>query len=141
MTTEVQGLWMSSNINAATPMFAEVTAYPFKQPERVFFNPYKKDEMWVSSFGNGMKMGSLLATNIASFSNAEQEAIYPNPSSGVIHLKNETAKELEIYNMLGELITRLQLEKGENALDISFLKPGMYLLNWDHQNAKIIRSE
>ena len=56
MTTETQGLWMSSNINAVTPTFSIVSSYPFQQPERVFFNPYNTSELWVSSFGNGMKM-------------------------------------------------------------------------------------
>jgi photosystem II stability/assembly factor-like uncharacterized protein len=57
LTTEVQGLWISSNMNAATPTWTLVDNYPFRQPERVFFNPYNTNEIWVSSFGNGMKMG------------------------------------------------------------------------------------
>ena len=61
LTTETQGLWMSSNINMASPTFTQVLSYPFRQPERVFFNPYNTNEMWVSSFGNGMKMGLMTA--------------------------------------------------------------------------------
>jgi hypothetical protein len=57
LTTEVQGLWMSNNMNAAIPTWAQVSAYPFRQPERVFFNPFNANEIWVSSFGNGLKMG------------------------------------------------------------------------------------
>lgn len=57
LTTEVQGLWISNNMNAATPTWSLVDNYPFRQPERVFFNPYNSNEIWVSSFGNGMKMG------------------------------------------------------------------------------------
>lgn len=57
LTTEGQGLWMSQNINAGSPSFVRVNAYPFQQPERVFFNPYDATEMWVTSFGNGMKRG------------------------------------------------------------------------------------
>jgi len=59
LTTETQGLWLSDNMNAATPTWSLVTAYPFRQPERVFFNPFNKNEIWVSSFGNGLKMGLL----------------------------------------------------------------------------------
>jgi hypothetical protein len=55
LTTEGQGLWKCSNINAATPTFNNLTTYPFQQPERVFFNPYDATEMWVTAFGNGMK--------------------------------------------------------------------------------------
>jgi hypothetical protein len=57
LTTETQGLWLSNNMNAATPAWSLVTAYPFRQPERVFFNPFNANEIWVSSFGNGLKMG------------------------------------------------------------------------------------
>jgi len=55
LTTEQTGLWISKNINDATPTFENVPEYAFRQPERVFFNPYNSKEMWVTSFGNGMK--------------------------------------------------------------------------------------
>ncbi|MEP6677422.1 MAG: T9SS type A sorting domain-containing protein [Ferruginibacter sp.] len=57
LTTETQGLWISNNMNAATPSWSLVNAYPFRQPERVFFNPYNVNEVWVTSFGNGLKLG------------------------------------------------------------------------------------
>ncbi len=58
ITTEAQGLWKSSNINATVPTFTRENGYDFRQPERVFFNPHKPKEMWVSSFGNGMKVAN-----------------------------------------------------------------------------------
>jgi hypothetical protein len=51
LTTETEGLWHSADISSNAPVFTRVEAYPFRQPERVFFNPYNKDEIWVSSFG------------------------------------------------------------------------------------------
>src|SRR5207249_1421856 len=64
VTTEYQGLWMSNDVNTAIPSFQQVNNYPFKQPERVFFNPYHSGEIWISSFGNGMKVGTLSPTGI-----------------------------------------------------------------------------
>src|SRR5207249_11684659 len=32
--------------------------YPFKQPERVFYNPYNPTQLWVTGFGGGMFMGT-----------------------------------------------------------------------------------
>jgi len=58
LTTETEGLWYSSNINAATPAFTTVTSYPFRQPERVFFNPFDPSEVWVTSFGNGLRVSN-----------------------------------------------------------------------------------
>jgi hypothetical protein len=57
LTTEVQGLWISNNMNAPTPSWSLVSNYDFRQPERVFFNPFNANEVWVSSFGNGLKVG------------------------------------------------------------------------------------
>lgn len=57
MSTEVNGLWFSSNINSVTPVFTQVSGYKFRQPERIFFNPFNLNEVWVTSFGNGIKVG------------------------------------------------------------------------------------
>jgi photosystem II stability/assembly factor-like uncharacterized protein len=55
-TTEVQGLWYSANGKAASPTFNQVASFPFRQPQRVFFNPFKS-EVWVTTFGNGIRIG------------------------------------------------------------------------------------
>ncbi|MFT3933522.1 MAG: T9SS type A sorting domain-containing protein [Chitinophagaceae bacterium] len=78
LTTETQGLWISSNMNAATPTWSLVDAYSFRQPERVFFNPYNLAEIWVSSFGNGMKLGQqsiALPVHFISFSGNRYKGI------------------------------------------------------------------
>jgi hypothetical protein len=56
-TTETGGLWHSDDRTASAPVFAVVDAYPFRQPVRVLFNPWDPAEMWVTSFGNGLRMG------------------------------------------------------------------------------------
>jgi photosystem II stability/assembly factor-like uncharacterized protein len=57
VATEDQGLWYSSNRRAAAPVFTQVGGYPFRFPSRVFLNPYDANEVWVTSFGNGMRLG------------------------------------------------------------------------------------
>ena len=57
VTTEVDGLRHSHNLTSAKPTFTQVASYPFRQPERVFFNPYKAGEIWITSFGNGLRVG------------------------------------------------------------------------------------
>lgn len=57
LTTEYDGLWHCANINAGQPAFTQVASYPFRHPERVFFNPFNRREMWVTSFGNGIRVG------------------------------------------------------------------------------------
>jgi len=70
LTTETDGLWHTANLHAATPAFAPVTSYPFRQPERVFFNPYNVGEIWVSSFGHGLMVGTLATAPVVAPSNA-----------------------------------------------------------------------
>ena len=59
LTTEVNGLWHTENLNSATPTFTLVENYPFRQPERVSFNPHNPDEIWVNNFGNGLFVGEI----------------------------------------------------------------------------------
>jgi photosystem II stability/assembly factor-like uncharacterized protein len=78
LTTEIQGLWRTADIRTATPVWSLVDSYPFKQPERVFFNPYNPAEIWVSSFGNGLKMGlqtTSLPIKLLSFSGSRNNNI------------------------------------------------------------------
>src|SRR5262249_38048015 len=55
-TTEQNGLWYTSTLTSPTPTFTQVTSYPFRQPERVFFNPFRSGEIWVTSFGHGLRV-------------------------------------------------------------------------------------
>ena len=57
VATEDQGLWYSANRRAASPVFTQLAGYPFRFPSRIFFNPYDANEVWVTSFGNGMRLG------------------------------------------------------------------------------------
>ena len=56
VTTETGGLWDSSNITAPTPTMTRVPEYPFRQPERVFHDPHTAGRVWVTSFGNGIRI-------------------------------------------------------------------------------------
>lgn len=55
LSTEMQGLWVTENLKADTVIFQQIAAYPFRQPTRIFFNPYDLKEIWVTSFGGGMR--------------------------------------------------------------------------------------
>jgi hypothetical protein len=72
MSTEEDGLWFTSNLTSAQPAFSEVSGYPFKNPLRVFFNPYDASEVWVTSFGNGLRVARM-ETEALRFSAARLE--------------------------------------------------------------------
>lgn len=73
MCTQGNGLYYVTNTQA-TPQFTPWTSYPFTNPQRVFFNPYNSNEVWVASFGNGLRMGSTVALPV----NAIQLSGIPN---------------------------------------------------------------
>jgi photosystem II stability/assembly factor-like uncharacterized protein len=56
LTTEIQGLWLTRNLRQASPTFTQVADYPFRHPTRVLFNPYNLGEIWVASFGGGLRV-------------------------------------------------------------------------------------
>ena len=87
ITTEQDGLWMCANTAAPIPVYSEVASYPFKQPQRVFFNPYKPGEMWVTSFGGGLRYGAapIVPVELSAFSAREEQ--------GLVVLEWETASE------------------------------------------------
>ncbi len=74
VTTENDGLWFSTNRYAATPVLQPATNYPFRFPSRVFSNPWNSNEVWVTSFGNGLRLGRLSepSPQVMTFSGAEQ---------------------------------------------------------------------
>jgi hypothetical protein len=134
MTTEGQGLWISHNINSPAPTFSNVASYPFQQPERVFFNPYNSGEIWVTSFGNGMKTGSVTVTGSVTFPIENENAgfdVFPNPVKGKvnIHLQRSTVSEIsvEIRDLSGRMIFESAVINGGN-LNTETLDNGLYLL-------------
>ena len=62
LATGANGLWYTTNVFAATPLFVQATNYPFCFPTHVYFNPYNSNEIWTTSFGNGMKLGLLVTS-------------------------------------------------------------------------------
>ena len=59
LTTEQSGLWYTADLTSPTPTFARVASYPFRQPERVFFNAFRSGEIWITNFGHGMRVGQI----------------------------------------------------------------------------------
>jgi photosystem II stability/assembly factor-like uncharacterized protein len=56
LSTETRGLWSTEDLTAENPTFTQVADYPFSHPIRIFFNPSDHDEVWVTSFGGGLRV-------------------------------------------------------------------------------------
>lgn len=64
VTTETNGLWCTDDLQSPSPTFRPVTAFPFRQPERVFFAPHDPCTVWVTTFGNGVWRGDSTFTDL-----------------------------------------------------------------------------
>jgi hypothetical protein len=144
LTTETQGLWISNNMNIATPTWSLVTSYPFRQPERVFFNPYNQNEMWVSSFGNGMKVGLLSTAGIAEFNGANSDdlILYPNPNSGTFRINIDKYLPDAIFKLM-DVTGRIVYEKqvASSDIEIQGLNNGIYFWEVINDSAVIGRGK
>ncbi|OJW82168.1 MAG: hypothetical protein BGO69_16370 [Bacteroidetes bacterium 46-16] len=145
LTTETQGLNYSSNMNSANPTFSLVDSYPFRQPERVFFNPYDNSEIWVSSFGNGMKMGKLSAVaGVPVFAKSSgMIKAWPNPAGHILHvdLQGIALKTglVQVYNATGQEIRRINTKQKQVDIDTRNWPAGIYLVSCEGYLAKVIK--
>lgn len=132
LTTETQGLWISNNMNLVTPTWELVNSYPFRQPERVFFNPFNQYEMWVTSFGNGMKTGFLYPSGVNEIGKENRMIrIYPNPAKDKIAIEtdqNSDQGNLSVTNIQGQEILTQKIEGFKTEVQIINLTSGVYFV-------------
>ena len=65
-----------------------------------------------------------------------QVVVYPNPTTDALYLDlpQETIEEVMVYNMLGQRVLKPQTSQ---SIDVSMLKPGVYLLKLKDQDQRI----
>lgn len=82
------------------------------------------------------------ATGISSASNNGNFRIFPNPTSGMVHVTFATPSDdrtIIVQNMVGEVVLTENVSKLENSINLSSLAKGIYLLNIRENN--VIRTE
>jgi Secretion system C-terminal sorting domain len=142
VTTEQDGLLYCSNVNTASPVFTPVTSYLFRQPERVFFNPYVPGEMWVTSFGNGMQVTQISTGNSEPISqHPDFLSAFPNPvNENVLTIvnNNNLQRAAQLTDVNGRDVLQLSLQNGKNEIDVSALSPGIYFLRSEAEVLRIV---
>lgn len=135
VTTETQGLFRFTWYGTSGSSTA-ITSYPFRQPERVFFNPYNPAEMWVTSFGNGMKVCDI-TTGIYQFSSGESE-LFPNPAHSSFLVDGHSGESLTITSLFGQIVRVQTLAEGRNEIEIADLANGIYFVERNSMITKLI---
>jgi photosystem II stability/assembly factor-like uncharacterized protein len=132
LTTEMQGLWISNTMNMVTPVWNLVDSYPFRQPERVFFNPFNQYEVWVGSFGNGMKMGLAYPEGIEQTNKGILKfRVFPNPAKEKIVIETDLSLvpgTLSVYNDTGKEILMLSIEGTKTEVRVNEFPAGIYFV-------------
>ena len=62
---------------------------------------------------------------------AQNFAIYPNPSSGMVNFdasKSDKAQEANVYNLNGQVVFNFTLMNSLNAIDLTHLPKGVYFV-------------
>lgn len=121
--TELNGLYYATNTNNTTFTPVTVSNYDFRAPQRVFFNPYDSNEVWVTSFGNGLKVGNTgTPLKIESTEKKEfQISLYPNPMTLEFNLNFEPELQnitIEITNELGQIVRQQHFSENTNQVKI-----------------------
>ncbi|MDO8365781.1 MAG: T9SS type A sorting domain-containing protein, partial [Saprospiraceae bacterium] len=138
LTTETQGLWVSNNMNAAIPDWDLVASYPFRQPERVFFNPYKPAEMWVTSFGNGLKVSQITTATPEIAEVSPTLLVWPNPLfTSILQIELPdfeygSDRNIVVTDALGRVVLQTQVKSGEQTIQLNteHWPAGMYWVKY-----------
>ncbi len=134
MSTEVNGLWYSSNINSPIPVFTQVDGYHFRQPERIFYNPYNPNQVFVTSFGNGIKFGYTtqppISLNITLGIEGFWNGVTQAQDKVRIYLRNSSSP----FNAVDSAIAYLN-SSGNASMNFSNASSGNYYIQAKHRNA------
>ncbi len=90
LCTRSNGLLYSTNTNTNSFVLDTIDSWPYRNAERMFFNPYNENEVWVATFGNGFRSGTLptvVSRQQFSFIQEEGIKVYPIPASGSIFVE------------------------------------------------------
>lgn len=84
--------------------------------------------------------GNLGLVDIEDRLTTEPIGIFPNPTSGTIHLSlpNDIngGNDLTVYDISGKPVYRAKLSESENQLDLNELAPGMYFLKIRNEDSR-----
>ena len=134
MSTEVNGLWYSSNINSVTPTFTQVGGYNFRQPERIFYNPYNANEVWVTSFGNGIKKGYTIPLQISLNLNFKIEGFWNGATQISDTVRINLRNNISPYNKIDSGKVKLN-SSGDGVINFPSAVNGNYFIQVIHRNA------
>ena len=70
-------------------------------------------------------------TKVISVSSSNKIAAWPNPAIDVVNIQSNNPENLkaQVYDALGRMVTGLNIHQGNNAVNISSLPSGTYIMH------------
>ena len=60
---------------------------------------------------------------------AGEISLFPNPTNGILNItSSETISEIEIVNMMGQIVRRMEVNSDNAVCDVEDLKAGVYIV-------------
>ena len=96
--------------------------------------------MWLESMDfTGASKPEKPLTGIKQHETAKQQLeVYPNPAANTVNVVVTEAANCIIYNMAGQAVAKQALSAGNNTINISNMKAGVYFISAGNSNAKLV---
>lgn len=83
----------------------------------------------------------VVENSTSSIRESEQEilSVYPNPCSDILNVIAANDGRLQVYSLEGALSLEAEIEAGNNSIDVTGLKSGLYIVRFGNNTTKLIK--
>ena len=71
--------------------------------------------------------------------NAANTSLYPNPTTGLLHIEGTSISQVAVYNLMGQKVYEQNLKGDESVIDMKAFGCGMYLVKVTSSNGTVTR--
>jgi glucuronoarabinoxylan endo-1,4-beta-xylanase len=112
--------WVTKSVTATLPAGLQTL--------RIYYTGAGLNINWFELVEGGLKSSEIAGEN-GTISDNEKLEVYPNPVSNELYIQNaDQNSTIEVFNLSGKLVLVEKLKADHNALNVSSLKSGIYLL-------------
>ena len=65
--------------------------------------------------------------------------LYPNPANSIVKIEAEAAAEAQVIDMTGRVVMNVNVNAGENTVNVAELANGVYFVKIDGSVVKFIK--
>ena len=95
------------------------------------------NQFWIPSSGS-LTIYNADTTSIVHNQLMNHFDVYPNPTKGRFNLFSEDHGTVMVYNMLSELVYRIEKRKNSTMIELQKRTPGIYFIHFNNNIKKLI---